>query len=193
MAPVRLEPGDALIIVDPQVDFFPGGKVPVPEGDEIIGPLNRWIRTARNAERPILVTRDWHPANHISFKERGGPWPAHCVQGSEGAQFHPHLELPPEVEVISKGEHPDHEQYSAFQRPHLAGELWDQGLRRLWVGGLAQDICVRATVLDALEAGFDVFVLKAAMRPVNLQAGDGERALRTMEEAGATIVTDVPD
>lgn len=184
----RLQKGDALVVVDVQNDFCPGGALPVPEGDRVVPVLNEWIRQARQAGVPVFASRDWHPPGHVSFRERGGPWPPHCVQGSWGARFHPALELPPDAVVVDKGDDPDRDAYSAFQGTDLARRLREAGVRRLWIGGLAQDYCVRATVLDALRHGFAVYLLREATRPVDVRPGDGERALQEMAAAGAQIV-----
>src|SRR5215510_1124366 len=135
--------GDALLIVDVQNDFCPGGALGVPGGDEVVPILNRWIEEAQRHNIPIYVTRDWHPARHISFKERGGPWPPHCVQDTPGAAFHPGLALPAETEIVSKGMDPEADAYSCFQAETeagmpLAGALGEQGVGRLFVGGLAR-------------------------------------------------------
>jgi nicotinamidase/pyrazinamidase len=174
---------DALLIVDPQVDFCPGGALPVPFGDRIFDVVNSVARAA-----PLVVaSRDWHPADHCSFAARGGPWPPHCVQGTRGAEFHPGLDQTNLDRVVSKGTDPDRDAYSAFDGTDLAEWLRARGVRRLVVTGLATDYCVRASVLDAIEAGFPVVVLEDAIGAVDVQPGDGERALVEMGEAGATI------
>lgn len=183
-----LRKGDALVVVDVQNDFCPGGALPVPEGDRVVPVINAWIRAARGAGVPVFASRDWHPPGHASFRERGGPWPPHGVQGSWGARFHPDLELPPEAVVVDKGTDPDRDAYSAFEGTDLARRLREAGARRLWVGGLALDYCVRATVLDALRNGFAVRLLRDATRPVEVRPGDGDRALGEMAAAGAEIV-----
>lgn len=182
-----LQPGDALILVDIQHDFCPGGVLAVPEGDTVIPVLNRWIEAAERAGVPIYASRDWHPADHVSFSEQGGPWPPHCVQGTHGAELHPDLDLPPETPIITKGSDPRRENYSAFDGTELAPHLRQAGVRRIWVGGLATDYCVRATVLDGLTDGFEVHVIVPAVRPVDVTPGDGERALREMAAAGAKL------
>jgi len=185
MAKLRMEDGDALLVVDVQNDFCPGGALAVAEGDQVISPLNRLIKAARAEGRPIVASRDWHPPGHISFAERGGPWPPHCVQQSHGAAFHPDLELPEDAKVVSKGQSPEKDDYSAFQGTGLDSYLKARGVRRLWVGGLAQDVCVRATVLDALEEGFEVHLFRDATRPVN--AEDPDAAMDEMLQAGAFV------
>ncbi|HSR67729.1 MAG TPA: bifunctional nicotinamidase/pyrazinamidase [Acidobacteriota bacterium] len=178
---------DALLVVDAQNDFFPGGALAVDEGDEIIPVLNAWIEAAEEAGSKIYATRDWHPENHSTFKPQGGPWPVHCVQGSRGAEFHPRLNLPSRTKVVSKGDEPDSEGYSAFQATDLSSRLQNDDVVRLWVGGLAQDYCVKHTVLDALKTGLEVHLIKPATRPVNLNPGDGDEALQQMLAAGAIL------
>lgn len=183
----RLAQGDALLIVDVQNDFCPGGALEVPGGDAVVPVLNHWIDAAREARIPIYASRDWHPEGHISFVERGGPWPPHCIQNTQGAAFHPDLQVPEEAAIISKGTDPDRDQYSAFDDTGLAKRMRDQGVQRVWTGGLAQDVCVRASVLDGVNEGFDVHLIAPATRPVDVNPGDGERALDDMREAGAVI------
>lgn len=134
-----------------------------------------------------MASRDWHPADHVSFQARGGPWPVHCQAGTPGAELHPALDQGPIVKVFSKGTEPDQEAYSAFDGTDLAGWLREHEVRRLLVGGLATDYCVRASVLDALREGFEVVVLEDAVGAVDVNPGDGERALSEMRAAGAGI------
>lgn len=179
---------DALVIVDVQNDFCPGGALAVEGGDEIIPVLNRWIEAAQKNRAVIVASRDWHPPDHVSFKGQGGPWPIHCVQMTRGAELHPDLNLPPiDTWNIAKGSHPKREQYSLFDGTDVADRLNEHGVQRLWVGGLALDVCVRATVLDALKAGFEVHLIRSATRAVNASAGDGDKAIAEMREAGAII------
>lgn len=179
--------GDALLAVDVQNDFCPGGALPVPEGDTVVPVLNRWIAAAGEPGAAVYVSRDWHPADHVSFADRGGPWPPHCIQSTPGADFHPDLALPASATVISKGTDPDRDQYSAFDGTGLGDRMRREGVARVWVGGLAQDVCVRASVLDGLQEGFEVHLLLPATRPVDVHPGDGDRALAEMREAGAII------
>jgi nicotinamidase/pyrazinamidase len=179
---------DALIIVDVQRDFLPGGPLPVPDGDAIIGKLNRCARVFESNYLPVFATRDWHPPDHCSFRENGGPWPPHCVAGSPGAQWPTALELPPSRQIISKGTRADTEAYSAFQGTDLAARLRELGCKRIVVGGLATDYCVRATALDALREGFEVLVLEDAIRAVNVHLGDGTRALEELATRGARLI-----
>ena len=174
--------GDALLIVDPQVDFCPGGALPVPHGDAIFAPLNR----VAGRFGTVVASRDWHPPGHMSFRARGGPWPPHCVAGSAGAEFHPALDTAPIEHVVSKGTDADREAYSAFSGTDLEAWLRARGVGRLFVAGLATDYCVRQSVLDARAAGFEVAVLEDCVGAVDVKPGDGERALEEMEVAGAT-------
>jgi len=185
-----LEPSDTLIVVHVQRDFLPGGALAVPEGDAVIEPLNGWIDRCLTAGAPVLATRDWHPPDHCSFKAQGGPWPPHCVAGTPGAEFAPGLRLPEDVRVISQATDPTREAYSGFDGTELLRQLQRAGSRRLWIGGLATDYCVRATVLDAVKEGFETHVLTRAIRPVEVHPGDGRRALEEMRAAGAMLEGD---
>jgi nicotinamidase/pyrazinamidase len=178
-----LQPGDALIAVDVQNDFCPGGALPIERGDAVVPVLNRWMAAAAAAGVPIYASRDWHPNRHLSFVEAGGRWPTHCVQDTEGARFHPALRLPESAVVVTKGVRFDRDQYSVFHETGLATELRARRVKRVWVGGLAQDVCVRATVLDALREGFDVVVIADGTRPVT--AAGGDEANEEMRRAGA--------
>ncbi len=182
-----LRAGDALVIVDVQNDFCPGGALPIENGDSVVPVLNRWIAEATARGIPIYASRDWHPVGHISFKERGGPWPPHCIQDSQGAAFHPDLRLPDSAVKVTKGTRFDQDQNSAFDQTGLAVQLRHDAIRRLWVGGLAQDVCVLATVLDARKEGFEVIVIENATYPVT--AAGGEEARRRMRESGAQLQT----
>src|SRR5437764_533804 len=147
---------DGLLIVDPQRDFCPGGALPVPGGDRIFPAVNR----AADRVPLVVASRDWHPPDHCSYRAQGGPWPVHCQAGTPGAEFHPALDRSRIRQVFSKGTAPAPDAYSAFDGTGLAGWLREQGVRRLLVGGLATDYCVRASVLDARREGFDVLVLE---------------------------------
>lgn len=194
MSTPRVEPDSALLLVDVQNDFCPGGALPVAEGDHVVPVLNAWTRAFIAAGRPVFASRDWHPANSVHFVTGGGPWPPHCIQGTPGADFHPGLELPPEVAVLSKGMNPaESGGYSAFEATDaegrtLAERLRQAGVRRLYVGGLATDYCVRASVLDALRAGLTVTVIGDGVRGVDVTPGDSARALDEMKAAGATVI-----
>lgn len=178
-----LKPGDALLIVDVQKDFCPGGALPVEEGDNIVPVINRWIAAAKAKGVPVYASRDWHPIGHMSFKEQGGPWPPHCIQDSDGAKFHPDLTLPDSTVMVTKGVRFDQDQNSAFDQTGLVQKLRKDGIRRLWVAGLAEDVCVLATVLDARREGFEVVLIQNATRPITSEGG--EKARRQMQAANA--------
>lgn len=179
-----------ILLVDPQLDFFPGGALGVKDGDQIVGPINELLRRHPNA--PLFASRDWHPPSTRHFAARGGRWPPHCVQGTAGADFHPALEMG-RAEVFDKGKNPEDDAgYSAFEGASvsrggraLAEALKAQGVDALIVAGLATDYCVKASVLDALKHGVTTFVFTPGVRAVDVQAGDGERALAEMRAAGA--------
>jgi len=179
---------DALVVVDVQIDFLPGGKLAVPKGDEVIASLNRVIAAFVRRGRPIFATRDWHPADHCSFQARGGPWPPHCVAGSTGAEFAPGLRLPVHASIVAKATTADHDAYSGFEGTDLERSLRALGVHRIWVGGLATDYCVLNTVRDARRLGFEVELLTDCVRAVDVQAGDGERAQAEMLALGARPV-----
>ena len=179
----------ALIVVDVQNDFCPGGSLAVPRGDEVIAPLNKLVQEFLERGEPVFKTRDWHPAHTRHFKVNGGTtWPVHCVQNTKGAEFHPDLLDDIHIRVISKGLGDRDDGYSGFDGTDLALQLRRLGVEEVWVGGLATDYCVKETVLAGLDEGFRVKALKEAMRPVELEPGDGDRALEAMREAGAQIM-----
>jgi len=182
---VDLNRHDAVLIVDVQADFLPGGNLGVQRGDEVVPALNRYLAAARRKGAPVFASRDWHPRDHCSFLAQGGPWPEHCVAGSPGAEFAPGLALTRDAVIISKATGKDTDAYSAFQGTELAPRLRELGVKRLLVGGLATDYCVLNTVLDARKAGFEVLLLADAIRAVNVKPGDGERAETKMLAAGA--------
>ncbi len=183
-----LKTGDALLVVDVQNDFCPGGALAIEEGDEVVPVLNHWLAAAAKADIPVFASRDWHPAGHISFESRGGPWPPHCLQDSEGARFHPELQLPEDVIKVTKGVRFDQDQYSAFDQTGLADELAARDVSRVWVGGLALDVCVQATAREARSHGFEVMLIESATRPVS--AADGEAAIRRLREKGVEVLAD---
>jgi len=185
--PVPRAPDDALLVVDVQNDFLPGGALAVPAGDEVIAPLNAWLAAFAARGCGVFASRDWHPPEHCSFRGHGGPWPAHCVAGSPGAEFAASLALPPRAVVVSKGTARDADAYSAFSGTALAPALRAAHVRRLWVGGLATDYCVLETVRDARRLGFEVVVLQAAVRGVEVKEGDSARACEAMRAAGARL------
>jgi len=182
----------ALIIVDVQNDFCPGGSLAVTDGDRVVPVLNQLVQEFSAAGRLIVAGRDWHPRKTTHFKEFGGIWPVHCVQGTLGAEYHPDLVLTPDTVHVVKGTGATEDAYSEFEghdqtgRP-LAQLLEDRGVRTLLVGGLATDYCVKHTVLDGLKAGFQVVLLTDASRGVNVQPGDTDRAVAEMAAAGANI------
>jgi nicotinamidase/pyrazinamidase len=187
------KPHDALLVVDPQIDFFPGGALPVAEGDAILPTVNRALRVFSNAGLPIFVTRDWHPADHCSFAAQGGPWPEHCVKGTAGAELHPDLELPPIFSVVQKATTSDREAYSDFEGTGLDEVLRTQKIERVVVCGLALEYCVRAACLDAINAGLDAVLLSNGTRAVEVQPGDGERTLEELRTAGVEIRSGAPE
>lgn len=180
--------GDALLIIDVQNDFLPGGSLAVPAGDAVIAPLNVAIAAFTRKSLPIIASRDWHPANHCSFKAQGGIWPPHCIAGSSGAAFAAGLRIPETALVVSKAMLPEADAYSAFDGTQLADELHKMGVRRLIVGGLATDYCVLATVRDALALGLDVVVLTDAIRAVDVNPGDGRAAIEKMAAGRALLL-----
>lgn len=177
----------ALIVVDVQNDFCPGGSLAVPDGNKVVEPLNQLVKEfLRNGEM-VIKSRDWHPSTTKHFADYGGTWPVHCVQETKGAEFHKDLIDDSRITIISKGLG-DEDCYSAFDGTDLALQLKKNGVEELWVGGLATDYCVKNTVLDGLKNGFKVKAVKEAMRAVELHEGDGEKALAEMKEAGAEII-----
>lgn len=184
-----LQPGDALLVTDVQNDFLPGGSLAVPRGDEVVPVLNRYLEifTARNL--PVFATRDWHPEHHCSFRTQGGIWPPHCVAGTRGAEFAAALQLPPSTVIISKATTPEHDAYSSFLRTDMDSRLRAANISRLFIGGLTTDYCVLNTTRDALQLGYQVFVLTDAIRAVDVRPGDGQRAEEEMIALGAQCIT----
>jgi len=192
--PVHLQKGDALSVTDMQNDFLPGGALAVPDGDRIIPYVNLAIASFKKNNLPIFLTRDWHPLDHCSFKDQGGPWPPHCVQNTAGADFSSELNIPEGSTVISKGSEKNSEQYSTLGGRDAAGNTESSlmkklGIRRIFFGGLATDYCVLNSVKDALAEGYEVYVLIDAVRAVDVKPGDGERALKEMTVSGAKTIT----
>ena len=188
-----MRPAAALLIVDVQNDFCPGGALAVNDGDKVVAVLNRYIAAFVKQGSPVIASRDWHPRQTKHFKEFGGPWPVHCVQDTPGAAFHPRLKLPPAAIIVSKGMDPDKDSYSAFQAIDEKGRalldiLRDAGVAELWVGGLATDYCVKASVLDALKH-CKVKLLIDAIKGVDIHPGDSKKALAEMIKAGAVKIT----
>ena len=187
-ASIKLHQHDALLIVDVQNDFLPGGSLAVAGAEAIISVLNRYIDFFTSLSLPVFASRDWHPLHHCSFFDRGGPWPVHCVAGTSGAEFSSLLKLPQQLFVISKATGENQDAYSAFEGTNLANLLRQHGVERLFVGGLATDYCVLHTVQDALKHGFAVILLVDAVAAVNVAAGDGDRAIDAMTSAGAVAL-----
>jgi nicotinamidase/pyrazinamidase len=191
-SPPSFQVGDGLLLVDPQNDFCPGGSLAVADGDAVIPVLNDWAIAAQRAHAPIFVSRDWHPPKTTHFKDFGGVWPAHCVMGTHGADFHPDLRLPTEAVIVSKGMGETEDAYSAFQARDASGTLLaalleQRGVRHLYVAGLATDYCVKSSALDALNRDIGVTLVPEGMRAVNLQPTDGEQALAEMRARGAQL------
>jgi nicotinamidase/pyrazinamidase len=174
----------ALIVVDVQNDFCPGGALAVPCGDAVVEPINRLASESSF----VVATRDWHPADHGSFAEQGGRWPVHCVAGTPGAELHAGIDTSLVGAVIDKGQARDREGYSGFEGTELERLLRGRGVDSVDVTGLALDYCVKATALDARRAGFDVTVHRGATRAVEVQPGDGERAVAELRAAGVEVV-----
>jgi nicotinate phosphoribosyltransferase len=177
--------GDALLLVDVQADFLPGGALGVPGGDQVVPILNRYLAQFVRRSLPVFATRDWHTQDHCSFKAQGGPWPPHCIQGTRGGEFAPGLALPAEAFVVSKATDPAAEAYSGFAGTGLDAALRAAGVRRVFVGGLATDYCVLETVRDARARGFEVVLARDAIRAVNAREQDGRNAEEAMYRLGA--------
>jgi len=191
---VVIQRGDALSVTDVQYDFLPGGALAVPDGDLVVPPLNHAIEIFHKKNLPIFFTRDWHPHDHSSFLDQGGPWPPHCVRKTAGAKFHADLIIPEGAVIISKAMTKDTEQYSTLYGKDSRGKtentlMEEQGVNRIFIGGLATEYCVLHTVRDALAEGFEVYVLQDAVRAVNVNPDDGEKALKEMAEKGAKLIT----
>lgn len=183
-----------LLMVDVQNDFCPGGAFGVPGGDRVVPVLNRYIERFADAGLPLYASRDWHPPETRHFSQFGGSWPVHCVQSTEGAAFHSELRLPRETVILTKGTDPNEDAYSVFQAETADGIPFQRRLEQdrvthLYVGGLATDYCVRASVLDALAAGLAVTLLVDAIAGVEVNPGDSERAIAEMQAAGAAMAT----
>jgi len=185
---VFLSDHDALIVVDVQNDFLPGGALAVPDGDAVIPVLRRYIRRFLASRLPVIATRDWHTPDHCSFTDQGGPWPPHCVAGTAGAGFAGELDVEEHALIISKAATAEQDAYSGFEATGLHDQLHSLGVTRIFVGGLATDYCVLNTVLDGLRLGYGVCLLEDAIRAVNVKPDDGERAIAQMKEKGAIPV-----
>ena len=179
----------ALLVIDIQNDFCPGGALAVAGGNEVVAPTNRLIKRFQQHGDPIFYTRDWHPANHCSFNTRGGPWPVHCVQGSPGAAFHSGLDVPRDAVVMDKAWMPDSEDFSGKSSSELFPRLAQLGVQRVVLAGLATEYCIKESALDARAEGFEVVVILDAIRAVNVKPGDDQRALEAMRAHGVKLVT----
>jgi nicotinamidase/pyrazinamidase len=177
---------DALLVVDVQNDFCPGGKLAIADGDKVVPVLNQLIEKALEKKIPVFLSRDWHPLGHPSFKNGDGEWPVHCVQDTEGARFHPDLKIPENAPIITKGVRFDMDQNSIFEHTGLAYKLRNDGIKRLVMGGLAQDVCVLESARQALSEGFEVVVPLSATRPVTPDGG--KQAVLQLKTQGAKII-----
>ena len=186
---MRIGEKDGLIVVDVQNDFCPGGALPVEGGDDLAKAISDVALKFRAKGGRVYATQDWHPAEHSSFEESGGPWPAHCVQATEGAEFHTDLRLPIGTSIIRKGRDKREDALSGFEGTDLEEQLTRAGIKRVFVGGLATDYCVLSTVLDAARRGFETYVLTDLARAVNKEPDDGEKAIARMKEGGAKATT----
>jgi len=184
----------ALLIVDMQKDFCPGGKLPVRHCDKVVENLNKYIKKFQNANLPIFASRDWHPEETVHFKKFGGIWPQHCIKNTKGAEFHPGLKLPEEAIIISKGMEPGKDSYSSFYAYNEEGKsfkvlLDEMEVETLYIGGVATDYCVKFSCLDALKNGFSVKLLINAIEGVDINPGDIDKAIKEMEQAGVEKIT----
>lgn len=182
----ELRSGDALLVVDLQRDFCEGGALAVPNGDTIVPIVQKLANRAAERNVPIYVSKDWHPPDHVSFTARGGPWPPHCVQGTKGAELHPDFEPPDGWIPVIKGNRLDKDQSSAFDETGLATDMRRRRIERIWIVGLAQEVCVRASALDALDEGFEVYVVEHATQPIDEEKG--RCALEEIRARGGVIV-----
>ncbi len=181
---VWINDSDVLVIADPQNDFMPGGSLAVPNGTEIFAGLNPLTHRFSH----VIASQDWHPPGHMSFTERDGPWPPHCVQGTAGAELHPELDQSNIGMIVRKAYHADSEQYSAFDEFDLGRMLIGRGTTRVFIAGVATEYCVHDTAMKALDGGLDVVILLDCIRPIDVLAGDGERALEALRGSGAVTV-----
>lgn len=191
---VKMRLKKALLVVDVQNDFCPGGALGVPEGDKIVPRINRYIRIFYKRKLPIFLTRDWHPIKTRHFRDFGGIWPVHCIQNTRGALFHPKLKFPKEAILLYKGMDPEKDSYSAFQSEDKFGMgfpnlLKINGVKEIYISGLATDYCVKFTTYDAIRQGFGVKILMDAIKGVNLKPQDSENAIKEMVKKGAKKIT----
>lgn len=185
---VPLGAGDALLVIDMQRDFMPGGRLPVPGAAAVVGPLNRCLEGFARQGLPVFASRDWHPPGHCSFQAQGGPWPEHCVAGTRGAAFAEGVKLPPTVGIVSKGWDHSAESPSAFSETDLHARLRVLGVRRLFIAGLATDSFVLATAADGRDLGYEVFLLWDAVAGLGARPQDGARAFERMQQAGTVLI-----
>jgi nicotinamidase/pyrazinamidase len=189
-----MRPKKALLVVDVQNDFCPGGALGIPSGDKIIPKINKYIRAFVKKKLPIFATRDWHPVKTRHFRDFGGVWPAHCIHNTRGSLFHPELKLPKDAILLYKGMDPEKDSYSAFHAEdgngvavaHILAKL---GIKEIYIAGLATDYCVRFSARDALRHGFKVKILTDAIQGVNLKPKDSESAIKEMVKGGAKKIT----
>lgn len=181
-----LKAGDALLVVDVQNCFCPGGELPIEDAHEVVPELNKWLHAAEDLRLPVYLSRDFHPGRHMSFATQGGDWPQHCIQDTPGAEFHPDLYIPDHRVLVTKGTRFDRDQLSAFDQTGLAEQLRRDGVKRIFVGGLALDVCVKSAALDAVTSGFEPHVILAGSRPVTEEGG--RLAVAEMEQAGVKLV-----
>lgn len=188
MRPDTLKHGGALLIVDVQNDFCPGGALPIPNGDRVVPVLNNWIAVAAERGLPIYASRDWHPAAHPSFRDEGGEWPPHCIQDTRGAAFHARLRLPRETTIVTKGTRFDYDQLSAFHATGLDDRMTKDEVERIWIGGLAQDICVAASAMESIRLGYRTALIPHGSLPVNPDAAP--HSLKVLRAAGVRLPKD---
>lgn len=189
-----MEKNAALLIVDVQNDFCPGGALQITNGDRVVAPINRAAQLFAAAGLPVLASRDWHTLDSKHFREFGGPWPVHCVQGTQGAAFHPALHLPEGTVVLSKGIDPELNGYSAFEGVTADGRmlvelLRDLQVQKLYISGLVTDYCVLCTTREALCSGFEVTLLTDAVAGVDIIPGASAAAIEEMASTGAQLAT----
>lgn len=182
---IKIQPNDILLITDMQNDFLPGGTLAIPGGDQIIPVLNKLSKQFPR----VIASQDWHPANHISFKRRNGQWASHCVQRTPGAELHADLDQSKLSLIVRKAFDPEIEEYSLFtERSQLASMLIGAGIKRVFIGGVATDYCVRNSALDALRRNLEIHIVTDAVRGIDLSPGDSKRALDEIEESGGFLV-----
>lgn len=178
-----------MLIVDLQKDFLPGGALAVSQGDRVVAVMNRYIALFRRHRLPVVATRDWHPVDHCSFQTQGGPWPEHCIAGTKGAEFSDDLQLPEATEIFSTGVQRNAQGYSGFENTELEPYFSRLETKRLFIGGLATDYCILHTVLDACARRYSVYLLKDAIRAVDVAPQNGRKAIDKMIQQGALLIT----